>query len=112
MTLSKLTTGALATGMLACLVWLGVMLVSPVMGASTYGEASTCGSLGGLILRGGETRNNGGDISGEQFDQRIDDCRTATLSSTPLLALPIGLGTAAWWGAMTVSARSRTEAAA
>ena len=98
--------------MLACIVGLGVMLISPVMGASTYGGDSTCGSLGGLILRGGETRNNGGDITGEQFDARIDDCRAATIQQVPLLAIPVVLGGAAWWGAMTVSARSRTEAAA
>jgi hypothetical protein len=106
----KLTTAVLAAALLACMAWLGIMLISPVMGAYALGGTSTCGGLGGLLSRGGETRNNGGDISAEQFDQRIDDCRAATIRQSAVLALPIGLGVFSWWGAMTVSAKARTEA--
>ena len=104
MTLSKLTVPALAVAMVASILTIGIMLLSPVMAASPFGEG-TCGSLGGLILRGGETRNNGGDITAEQYDARIDDCRSATLRQSGLLALPIAAGGLAWWGAMTVKGR-------
>ena len=94
--------------LIASLITLVVMLVSPVMAQSDHVDG-TCGSLGGLILRGGETRNNGGEISAEQFDARINDCRAATIGYAALLLVPLGTGAASWWGAMTISGRERRE---
>jgi hypothetical protein len=110
MTPMKVAVAATASALVACVLWFGLLLLSPVMGPDTFGGESTCGSLGGLILRGGETRNNGGEISSEQFDARIDNCRTATVRSALFLIAPVGIGLASWWGAMTLSARNRDDA--
>ena len=108
MTPSKLAVPVLGAALIASVIAVVVMLVSPVMAQSEHVDG-TCGSLGGLILRGGETRNNGGEISAEQFDARVSDCRSATIGHAALLLVPLGAGAASWWGAMTISGRERRE---
>ena len=104
MTPSKIAVPVLGVTLIASVITLVVMLVSPVLAQSAHVDG-TCGSLGGLILRGGETRNNGGDISAEQFDARVSDCRAATIGHAALLLVPLGTGAASWWGAITISSR-------
>ena len=105
MTLPKLTVVVLCAALVASVLTIIIMLFSPVMAPSPHGEG-TCGSLGGLILRGGETRNNGGDITSEQFDARIADCRVATGGHTALLLVPVIIGGFSWWGALRLSERN------
>ena len=73
------------------LVWGILALLGPVMAPDPFSESSTCGSLGGLILRGGETRNNGGDITTKEFDDRLDACRDAFVGAVPTLGWPLAL---------------------
>jgi hypothetical protein len=76
----------------ACIIGFGVMLFSPVMGPDTFGGESSCGSVRSLFVSGGETHNNGGEISAQQFEDRITNCRAAFERQAPTLLIPLALG--------------------
>ena len=106
MTPQKLSIAALV----ACVIWFAVLLFSPVMGPDTFGGDSSCGSFRSLIASGGETRNNGGDITGQQFDDRVDNCRTAFEQQLPFLLAPLALGATAVVAAVALRPRNREAA--
>jgi len=84
----------------------GVFLTfSPLIAPYPTGGTGNCGALAGLIVRGGETRNNGGELPSGVFEAWVDTCRAATVVGAGVLVGLALLAIGSAWGATVVHGR-------
>jgi len=89
----------------AAIVGAVLLTFSPLIAPYPTGGTSNCGALAGLIVRGGETRSNGGELPPGVFEAWMDTCRTATVVGAVVLVGLALLAVGSAWGATAVHAR-------
>jgi len=95
-------TKLLIAVLIASGIWFAVALFSPVMTGDT-----SCGSMGSLVVSGGEARDIEGNLSADQLRARIDDCHAAFEQRLPTLVPPVGLAGVALVGIVVLTVKKR-----